>query len=48
MAATGERANGHGDQRSESRPMTPIRSDLGIEPNEPSCWQKLAERGYAR
>lgn len=41
----GQRASGHGDQKSESRAATPILTldDLGVSKHESSRWQQLAE-----
>ena len=42
MAESGERHNGHGDQKSDSRDASPKLSDLGINYSQSSRWQMLA------
>jgi hypothetical protein len=42
MKASGERSNGHGDQKSESRRATPMPklADLDVTPDQSSQWQQ--------
>jgi hypothetical protein len=42
MEKRGERHKGHGDQKSESRHVTPKLADLGITKNQSSRWQRMA------
>lgn len=43
MKANGERASGHGDQKSGSKPSTPNLDDLGVSKDQSSRFQQLAD-----